>query len=463
MKKVKIIATLGPSTDSREGILKLAEEGVDIFRLNFSHYSTEKGLEVLSEIRRAEKTLKRPFAVFGDLVGPKIRIGTVEGSPEIKAGDMLRIVKRQVTGSASEISLNYSAILDYLTKGAEIYLADGLIKLEVERVRPGRVDAIVRTGGALRSRMGFSAHGLALSKFVLTPTDRTNIVAMAKAGIDGLAVSFVQTAGDIDTVRKILPRGTDPMIIAKIETVSGFRNAEAILEKVDALMIARGDLGFSLPLAELPHVQKELINLAVRKSKPVITATQMLESMIKSSFPTRAEVTDVANAILDGTDAVMLSAETAVGAYPFEVIRTMRKIIEGAVAHIAPRNIASRNAEEAVSSAVVQMAERTDAKLIVTFTESGATARRIARERPPQPIIAVSPSGETVRRLCFSWGVYPMLGRREKLFLSLYEQARMIARNNPIRTLKKGEVFIVGAGMHTGKSGTANIAAIEKA
>ncbi len=463
MKKVKIIATLGPASDSEKGITRLAQEGVDVFRLNMTHYATEDALRTLRTIRKVEKKLGRPFGVFGDLAGPKIRTGAMAPDSKVAAGDLVRIRKKLKMGSAKALSLNFPGVVDHLEMGAEIYLADGVIKLEVVKREAEAVTARVLVGGALRSRMGFSAHGLALKKFVLTPKDRTDLKALAAAGVDALAVSFVQTAKDVDSVRKLLPRKDPPFLIAKMETAASIRNAEAILDSADALMVARGDLGFAVPLARLPHIQKELIALCIRKAKPVITATQMLESMIQAAFPTRAEVSDVANAILDGTDAVMLSAETAAGKFPFETVRTMRMIIEGAIEDLRlPEPVSDEIMAAAAAEGAVRMAARTDAKLIFAFTESGTNARRVARLRPVQPILALSPSERAVRRLCFAWGTYPILVRRQKDLNAIFEIAKKLAAKNPVLPLKKGEAFVVSAGVTAGRTGATNLAFIER-
>ncbi len=463
MKKVKIIATLGPTSDSEKGITRLAQEGVDVFRLNMSHYATEDALRTLGTIRKVEKKLNRPFGVFGDLAGPKIRTGTIAPDSRVAVGDLVRIQKKLKIGSAKAISLNFPDVVDNLEMGAEIYLADGVVKLEVVKRETGAVTAHVLVGGALRSRMGFSAHGLALKKFVLTPKDRADLAALSAAGVDALAVSFVQTAKDVDSVRKLLPRNSPPFLIAKMETAASIRNAEAISDSADALMVARGDLGFAVPLARLPHIQKELIALCIRKGKPVITATQMLESMIQAAFPTRAEVSDVANAILDGTDAVMLSAETAAGKFPFETVRTMRMIIEGAIQDLKlPEPAAEKLTAAAASEGAVRMAARTGAKLILAFTESGANARRVARLRPAPPILALSPSERVVRALCFTWGTYPVLVPRQKDLNAVLAMAKKLAARNPILPLKKGDMFAVSAGVTAGRTGATNLALIEQ-
>ncbi len=462
-KKVKIIATIGPSCDSREKIVELAHAGVDIFRINLSHAAREEILDRVQKIRQAEKIVGRPLAVMGDLVGPKIRIGTVEPGVNLEAGKKLKILFKQTYGSAEAISINFPTILKNLEKGHEIYLGDGEIKLSfLERNGDGVVAKVI-VGGELRDRMGFSSHGISM-RFPLTEKDEHDIAMMCDLGADALAVSFVQSQKDIEEVRKLLPTRKPPILIAKIETLAAVEKSEEILEVSNGLMVARGDLGFSVPLPELPHIQKSLINLGLKKSKPVITATQMLESMINSHFPTRAEVTDVANAILDGTDAVMLSAETAIGKFPVETVKMMVRIIREAEVRVVKRDFTDTDiTADAVSASAVNIAERTNSKLIVVFTQSGHTARLISRHKPNQLILALSPVPETIRNLNFSWGVYSHLVKPSTDFDDMLKVAKKIVRTNNLFTLKKGDSFVLCAGAPFGKSGTTNLVWANKA
>lgn len=462
-KKVKIIATIGPSSESREKILELANAGVDIFRINLSHAVREDILDRVQRIRQAEKLIGRPLAVMGDLVGPKIRIGTVEPGVHLETGKKLNIFFKQTYGSDSAISINFPSILKNLEKGHEIYLGDGEIKLEVTgRNNEGVVTKVI-VGGELRDRMGFSSHNISM-RFPLTEKDEHDIRMMCDIGADALAVSFVQSAKDIEEVRKLLPVRKPPILIAKIETAAAVEKAEEILEVSNGLMVARGDLGFSVPLPELPHIQKSLINLSLRKSKPVITATQMLESMINSHFPTRAEVTDVANAILDGTDAVMLSAETAIGKFPVETVKMMARIIREAETKLEKKDYSDTDIiADAVSASAVNIAERTNSRLIVVFTQTGHTARLITRHKPSQLILALSPDPNTIHNLNFSWGVYSHLIKTTQTFDDLLTVAKKLVRNNDIFTLKKGDNFVICAGAPFGKSGTTNLVWVNKA
>ncbi len=461
-QKVKIIATLGPASDSRETILELAKAGVDVFRINLSHAVKDEILDRVNKVRQAEKIYGQPLAVMGDLVGPKIRIGTAEPGVILEAGKKVKIITKQTYGSAESISINFPQIIKNLEKGHEIYLGDGEIKLEVAEKIPDGVNAKIIVGGELRSRMGFSSHGISM-RFPLSEKDESDIKLMIDAGADALAVSFVQSAKNIEEVRKLLPVKNPPILIAKIETLAAVENAEEILNVSDGLMVARGDLGFSVPLPELPHIQKTLINLARAKAKPVITATQMLESMIKSYLPTRAEVSDVANAILDGTDAVMLSAETAIGKFPVETVKTMSSIIRSAESKVPEKDFSgSEIIADAVSASTVHIAEEVGAPMIVVFTEGGYTARVIARHRPKQTIFALSPNPQTVRHLCFSGGVFPFHTKAISNFDQVLALSKKIIKDNDILKVKKGESFVISAGAPFGRSGTTNLVWVNK-
>lgn len=462
-KKVKIVATLGPASDSREMILKLAKAGVDIFRINLSHATDKEIKNRFINIRRASKTLGRKIAVLADLAGIKIRIGKIAPDSKLKNGKSVKILSRQIIGSEGRFSVNFPEILKNIQSGTDIYLGDGVLKLKVkQKTKDGAIAEVIK-GGDLISGMGFSASGANLANFALNAKDRNDISKMVKAGVDAIAVSFVMGKNDIEAVKKLLPSKNRPLVIAKIETDSSVKNAEEIIKTADGVMIARGDLGLSVPLAKLPHIQKNIIAIALKYAKPVITATQMLESMTSNLMPTRAEVTDVANAILDGTDAVMLSGETATGKYPEEVIKMMSEIIKEADQKVSFREFSEENEiADAVSDSVTHLAEKVGAKLILVFTKSGFTARKIARRRPHQPIIAISPERKTIGKLNFTWGVYPLFGKVHKNFYQMVEEAKKIAKNNPVLSLKNGESFVISAGIPFGKSGGTNLALVEK-
>ena len=461
---VKIVATLGPATASAAGVEALVEAGARVFRINLSHVSPEEALRYLALVRGAEKATGAPLLALGDLGGPKIRIGTVVPGTVLEAGDAVEVLASQVTGDRTRFSVARPEVLPALAKGSLIYIGDGDVQLEV--VTPGekRVLTRVRIGGPLSSRKGFVAHNLPALKFSLTAADRRHVEALVPAGIDALALSFVQSARDARLISRLLPPpGKRPLLVAKIETRSGVDNAAEILEEVDALMVARGDLGFSVPLPSLPHVQKHLIGLALRAGKPVITATQMLESMTLYPVPTRAEVTDVANAILDGTDAVMLSGETASGRYPAEAVTTMHAIADEASAHVVPRAFDEPTVADAVSASVVRAASDVGARLIVVFTETGATARHIARHRPQQPILALTTSQRTVRALQLTWGVHAyQVDTITDIEDSIGLARRWIAKASPV-TLKAGEPFVISAGIPFGQPGSTNMLVVQRA
>lgn len=462
-KKVRIIATLGPATESKEKIYQLARYGVDVFRLNFSHATEEEARRRAGYIRAASRKLGRPVAILGDLPGPKIRIGNVKEGTILKNGESIEIHKTIVAGSAEKFSLNYPSIVKHLEEGATVYIDDGKIKLEVTEVLKDRVLAKVVVGGELSSRKGFSADNIRFDNFSVGKKDKEALRIMQLIKVDIIAVSFVQDARDMKKVKGLLSKGFNPAFIAKIETKEGVENAEEILHESDGLMVARGDLGFAVPLAELPFIQKQLIELSLKKGKPVITATQMLESMIYNHMPTRAEVTDVANAILDGTDAVMLSGETAVGNHPVEVVRTICKIIEATTPRIKRFTFPeATSTADAISASVTAAARQVNAKLIMVFTQSGRTAALIARHRPGRPIIALTPEKETLQKLNLVWGIHGEKVSSVSNVVGLIKTAKRIAQKNGVLNLEKGDAFVICAGVAFGESGTTNLLLVER-
>lgn len=457
-KPVKIVATIGPATHSQAMIEELARSGVDIFRINLSHAYDEEVADRCKWIREAEKVLDRPLTIMGDLPGPKIRITEMKPDTILTKGQTFIIDKNIIIGDEKGCGLNHPSIIDILEVGAEVFIDDGTIKLIVSQKLKEAVETTVLVGGHLKSKKGFSAEGIALDVTGVSEKDKKGIELMLKNNADALAVSFVQSPEDILEVRKLLPKGSKIMLIAKIETVKGVENAEAILEVSDGMMVARGDLGLAVPIAKVPHIQKKLIDMCVQHAKPVITATQMLESMISKPIPTRAEVADVANAILDKTDAVMLSAETAEGKFPEETVRMMVKIINEAVRDITPNEYKEkRTIPNAISDAVGKVALQIEAKLIIAFTQSGVTARRIARHRQPLSIIAVSPDPTIIHGLNFVWGVHPYNIKNTKGFDDMLEQAKELAVENRVLSLEKDENYVIAAGMPFGQAGSTNM------
>lgn len=466
--KVKIVATLGPASFSREGILALAREGADVFRINLSHSSVEDALRILHDIRGVEKELKRPLAVLGDLPGSKIRIRSVVAEKAVEQGDVLLVSPK---AAASEkyfaFTLNFPAIIKSLKKGMAIYLGDGVIKLLVDEKIPEGVLLKVDTAGTIKQGMGFSVLNLPMPQAMIDEDVREKIEQLVHAGADTLVVSSVKSGKDIGAVRRIaekaLKRGVCSTIFAKIETPEAVENRDEIFKVSDGVMIGRGDLGLSVPIEELPNIQRQLIDCALKYAKPVITATQMMTSMVHNPFPTRADVSDIAHAAWDGTDAIMFSEETATGDFPVEVVRMAGNIIRVSEGKVLEREFAEGDlTADAISAQAVKIANQIKSRLIIVFTQSGATARRISRHRPGQPILALSPEISTVRKLNFSWGVYGMLIEAPKDQNSLIALAHKVAAENGFCDLKKGEHFVISAGIPFGKSGTTNMILVEK-
>lgn len=461
-KPVKIVATIGPASHSKEMITNLAQTGVDIFRINLSHAYPEEVAHRCRWIREAEKELNRPLTIMGDLSGPKIRISDMKEHTMLEKGQKFIIAKHLTVGDEQGCGLNHPSIVDILEVGAEVFIDDGTIKLVVDKKLDNAVETIVLVGGHLKPKKGFSAEGISLASTGVSEKDKLGIELMLEHKADAIAISFVQTKHDVLEVKKLLPQGSGMMLIAKIETESGVEHAEEILEVAHGMMVARGDLGLAVPIAQVPHIQKQLIDLCVSKAKPVITATQMLESMISKPLPTRAEVADVANAILDRTDALMLSAETAEGKFPVETVEMMVKIINEAVKRIEPHEYPEETTvTNAISYSVGRVAEKIGAKLIIAFTQTGATATKIAKHRHPLPIIAVSPNHKIIRNLNFVWGVHPHLIPDTKTFENMLSQSKQIARENRIQQLALGESYVISAGMPFDETGTTNMILVE--
>lgn len=462
-KKVKIVATLGPASDSEETILKLAEAGVNVFRINLSHATEEEILSRIKFARKAEEKLGKPIAVLGDLAGPKIRLGDMEDDTIIKRDDEITIVKENVVGDKSKFTLNHPSLVPQLKKGAEIFIDDGKLKLVVVKESDTAVVAKVLVGGLLKSRKGFNAQGISLASQGLSAKDKKDLAFVLEQGVDFIAISFVQTEKDIEVVRALLPKDSLVKLIAKIETMRGIEEIEKIVNAADGIMVARGDLGLAVPMEEIPHMQKKLINMCLQKTKPVITATQMLESMTTNPIPTRAEVTDVANAILDGTDAVMLSGETASGDFPVETVEMMARIIRRTVPHVTRRTYDKENDRtHAVTHAVGHIADELNAKVVVALTETGNTARRIARQRNAQIVFALTPNKSVWRQLSLTAGVYSFLIDRTRDFDHMMEQAKALGKENNVLSLSKGEPLIIVAGMPFGSTGATNMIYLER-
>jgi len=418
-RRTKIIATLGPASRSPEMIGRLIDAGVNIFRLNFSHETREGHGESLRRIRAAARERNAPIGVLQDLQGPKIRIGALDNHRPVNlvAGEQVRITTRQVPGTAECLSTTYQALPDDVRIGDAILIDDGRLHLVVRGVEGKDVKCEVLVGGPVREHKGMNLPKTPLSAPCLTRKDRDDLAFGLKAGVDFVGLSFVRQASDIEAVRKeARESGKDVFVIAKIERVEAIANLEAIVEAADGVMVARGDLGVETSAAEVPLLQKRILSIAGRMAKPDITATQMLETMVANPQPTRAEATDIANSVFDGTDAVMLSEETAVGRYPVEAVRTMSEITMMAEEHLSeyerPVNRDVTTAPVSVAKATVQAAcaaaRHINAAAIAVFTLSGRTAFLVAGVRPSVPVVAFTPEETTCNRLSLAWGVKPM-------------------------------------------------------
>jgi len=471
LAKTKIVATLGPASDSEAKIKELVKVGVNVFRLNFSHGSHQEHLENVYKIRKVATRLGKNVAIIQDLSGPKIRLGQLYQSPmTLKTGEVVRLISGRKSERAGLLPVSYPKLAKELKKGDLILLGDGEIELKVMEIDANKVLCKVRVGGEVSSKKGVNLPSEKLSVSALTSKDREDLSLGIKAGVDYIALSFVRGAREINLLRRLVRKeGKDIPIIAKIETLSAVKNFDQIIQCSDGVMVARGDLGVEIPLEQIPALQKEIIQKANLSARPVITATQMLRSMVESRRPTRAEVTDVANAIYDGTDAVMLSEETAVGRYPVEAVRMMTRI-----AWQAEENLAkfckragigaelggAKTIPEAISLSAFQMSEELNAKAIVTPTRTGYTTRLVSRFRPEARILALSPGADTVKKLSLVWGAESYLVPDMENAPDLLNLARDYAQK--ILKLKKGDVVVITAGLPITTPPNTNLVKLEQ-
>jgi pyruvate kinase len=459
MRKAKIVCTIGPASSSREAILGLIKNGMDVARLNFSHGDHEFHKKAFNLVREGARKQTRPVAVLQDLQGIKIRTGPMKGGAvKLVRGQVVLVSPGIRTGTDERIYVSYPGIVRDARKGQRILLDDGLIELRVIGKTGNALKAKIIEGGDLRDRKGVNLPGMRITLRSFTKKDMDDLAFGMKLGIDYVAVSFVRSAKDIEKVRDFLKAyGRYIPIIAKVEKPEAVEHIEEILDAADGIMVARGDLGVELPTEDVPMIQKSLIELANRKGKLVITATQMLESMTKHTRPTRAEATDVANAVIDGTDALMLSAETSVGKYPQRSLRMMDRIIRKtesereALSSYTPR----RSFSDAVADAASRAARDTGAKFIAAFTHSGYTARLISKFRPPIPIVAFTPFEDVITRMSIYWGVAPKimrpLGSTDDVFK---EVERSLLKE---RTAKPGDCLVITASTPIGGAGKTNL------
>ena len=466
MRKTKIVATLGPATDSPDVLRAMINAGLDVARFNFSHGNHEEHLARIKLLRTLCEELGATVACLADTQGPEIRLGHFKGGEaELIPGNVFTLTSNVIEGDSSKASVTHEGLPREVRPGDRILVDDGLIELIVESVSDRDVTTRVINGGEVSDRKGVNVPGVKLGLPYMSAKDRSDLRFMVENKFDFIAASFVRSEDDVREIRDQLFRldsGNKIQIIAKIENEEGVRNVDSILTVADGLMIARGDLGVEVPYEELPIIQKNLIKQAVRRGKEVITATQMLESMIKNPRPTRAETSDVANAIYDGTTAVMLSGETAKGKYPVQSLSIMAKTAQKIESDIDYSNrfnqreySGSTSVTNAISRATVATAHTLNAAAILSVTMSGATARNVAKFRPKCPIIACTPDVGVMRQLKLEWGVTPLFTRIESGTGDLFSNAVERALNEGY--VKKGDIVIITAGVPVGYSGNTNM------
>jgi len=469
MRRAKIICTIGPASWAPDALGALIDAGMDVARLNFAHGSYDQHARVIADLRACAAQRRRPIAILQDLSGPKLRIGAIDGEPvRLQDGASFTLTAEPVAGNAERAALNEPALLDEIKPGQTILLGDGAITLIAREAvrRAWRCEVI--HGGALSGHAGLHLPGARLSMPALTAKDEADLRFGLSHDIDFVGLSFVRRASDLARVHEIAAAsGQSVPVIAKIEKPEALDDLDAIIAAADGIMVARGDLGVELPLERVPRIQKQLIGAANRAGKSVITATQMLQSMMSQPQPTRAEVSDVATAILDGTDAVLLASETATGRYPVEATAQIARIIEATEQGVDDdervlrrRHTAKRDLPQAVSHAACTMASDLEAAAILTPTRSGGTARRVAGYRPSAPIIAVSANPATVRRLMLCWGVQPSQVEPYSTTDEMIERAKAAALASGL--VKKGEMVIVTAGAQAGGAGSTDLIKAER-
>ncbi len=464
MRRAKIVCTLGPATDSYDQIKALVEAGMDVARLNLSHGSYAEHEDRYRRVRKAADETGRSVGILADLQGPKIRLGRfAEGPVLLERGDEFTVTVDDIDGDQQICGTTYKGLAADVARGERILVDDGRVTLEVTDVEGPRVHTMVIEGGLVSDHKGLNLPGVAVSVPALSDKDVRDLRWALRVGADVIALSFVRSGRDVEDVLRIMAEeGRRVPVIAKIEKPQAVENLEGIVDAFDGIMVARGDLGVEMPLEAVPMVQKRAVKLARRNAKPVIVATQMLESMIDNSRPTRAEASDVANAVIDGTDAVMLSGETSVGKYPVETVKTMSRIVAAAEEDVLAAGLpplTERNKPRtqggAVARAAAEMGDFLDAAYLVAFTQSGDTVRRLSRYRSPIPVLAFTPEPATRSQLNLTWGVETFLGptvqTTDEMVQQVDEELLRIGR------CKKGDVVVITAGSPPGVPGTTNL------
>ncbi|MGY4535211.1 pyruvate kinase [Pseudomonas sp. TE3786] len=464
-KKVKILATLGPAVKGVDDVRHLVEAGVNLFRLNFSHGEHADHATRYQWVREVERQLNTPIGILMDLQGPKLRVGKfAQGKVTLSRGQAFRLDLDSTPGDERRVNLPHPEIIEALEPGMSLLLDDGRLRLEVTRKQNTGVDTLVSAGGELSDRKGVNVPEAVLQLSPLTTKDRIDLDFGLQLGVDWVALSFVQRPEDIIEARELIQGKA--FLMAKIEKPSAVQHLEEIARLCDAIMVARGDLGVEVPAENVPRIQKDIIRTCRQLGKPVVVATQMLESMRFSPAPTRAEVTDVANAVAEGTDAVMLSAETASGDYPLEAVSMMSKIIrqvENGPDFQAQLDVSRPQAEatasDAISCAIRRISGILPVAALVNYTESGSSSLRASRERPKAPILSLTPNIQTARRLSVAWGVYSVVNARLSKVDEITSTALEIAQAQNMA--KRGDTVVITAGMPFGQSGTTNSLRIE--
>ncbi|MSS62430.1 pyruvate kinase [Lachnospiraceae bacterium WCA-693-APC-MOT-I] len=469
MRKTKIICTLGPSTDNEEIMRQLMLSGMNVARFNFSHADYEEHMQRFKMIKRLRNELDLPVATLLDTKGPEIRIKKFkEGKISLTQGQKFTLTTEEIEGTQDTVSVTYKSLPLDVEIGSTVLIDDGLVEMTVIEKDDTKVICEVKNEGVISDNKGVNLPGSNLSMPFISEKDREDIIFGAKNGFDFIAASFARCADDIRQVRKILKEnnGEFVQIIAKIENMQGVDNIDEIIEAADGIMIARGDMGVEIPGEEVPVIQKMIIKKVYKAGKPVITATQMLDSMIKNPRPTRAETTDVANAIYDGTSAIMLSGETAAGKYPVQALQTMARIAKRTEEDIdfkkRFRSMGLRpnpDVTEAISHATCTTAHDLNAAAIITVTKSGRTARKISKFRPACPILGCATHPQVCRQLNLSWGVYPIHIREEEDTFELFDHAVKAALERDL--VKEGDLTVITAGVPVGISGNSNLVKVQ--
>lgn len=464
-RKTKIIGTIGPASEEPDVLEKLIKAGMNVARFNFSHGSHEEQKDRLMRLRKAREKLDMPVAALMDTKGPEIRLKEfAEGQVMLKSGQTFVLTTREVTGDTERVSISYSKLPQDVTEGTHILIDDGLVEMVVTEVTDTDIICRVVNGGKVSNRKGVNVPNVELSMDYVSPKDYEDIVFAIEQDFDFIAASFVRTAEDVHQIRRILQEhgGDNILIIAKIENNQGIEHIDEIIDAADGIMVARGDMGVEIPMEDVPVIQKVIIKKVYNAGKMVITATQMLDSMMTHPRPTRAEATDVANAIYDGTSAIMLSGETAAGEYPVEAVQTMHRIAlrtERDIHYLSRLKAREQNLNpsitDAISHSACLMAGDLDATSIVTVSKTGYTARMVSKYRPQSPIIGGSLSPKVCRQLNLCWGVTPLLLEEKQTADELFDHALEEAQKAGL--IKEGDTVVLTAGVPVGKAGTTNL------